>query len=301
VIALLLAAAQSLPQGPVDFSAHDLRMEMKDHRVLFLDGDVRLNRGGLLVTGDHAVADLANEQQKPKPAKGKQKQVAQAQSQAIDKFTIDGNVHVQRGTRTADGAHGVVDMPAQTLVLTGTEQEPPVLRDGTEQLSGDRILMHIDSEDVEVQKPHLLLHRSLPEGAEKKGAPQAVRVEAEHMDLHQAQRLARFTDDVVVRRADMVAKSPKMDARYDADGQLTTLQMRGGVDLRQGQRRATGQTADYDARLRKMVLLGDPKLYDRGDVLAGDRIELSLDTSEVHVEKGKGHLRPDIHKNEAQP
>jgi lipopolysaccharide export system protein LptA len=74
--------------------------------------------------------------------------------------------------------------------------------------------------------------------------------------------------------------------------------MRGGVDMRQGDRRATGQSADYDARARVMTLIGDPKLYDRGDVLAGDRIELSLDSSEVRVSKGKARLRPELHKDE---
>jgi lipopolysaccharide transport protein LptA len=125
-----------------------------------------------------------------------------------------------------------------------------------------------------------------------------MRVEADHLVLHSEARLARFTDDVVVRRGDAVMKSPRMDARYDKEGELTLLEMRGGVDLRQGDRRATGQSADYDAKARTMILLGDPKLYDRGDVLVGDRIELSLDSNEVRVAKGKAHLRPELHKDE---
>ncbi|MGE5047636.1 MAG: LptA/OstA family protein, partial [Deltaproteobacteria bacterium] len=108
----------------------------------------------------------------------------------------------------------------------------------------------------------------------------------------------RFTDDVVVRRGDAVVKSPRMDARYDGDGQLTRLELRGGVDVRQGDRRATGQTADYDAEQRTLVLLGDPRLYDKGDVLAGDRIALSLDSKEVRVDKAKGRLRPEAHRAE---
>jgi lipopolysaccharide transport protein LptA len=128
-----------------------------------------------------------------------------------------------------------------------------------------------------------------------------VRVEADHLVLVKASRLARFTDSVVVRRGDAVVKSPRMDARYDGEGQLTRLELRGGVDVRQGDRRATGQTADYDARQRTLVLLGDPRLYDQGDVLAGDRIALSLDSKEVRVEKAKGRLRPEAHKSEGAP
>jgi len=196
----------------------------------------------------------------------------------------------------------VVDMPAQTMVLTGTDQAPPVLHDGTETLEGDRILLHTDSDDVDVQKPRLVLHRALKQGAKQPKEPATpMRVDAEHLVLHNEQRLARFTDDVVVHRGDAVMRSPKMDAHYDKDGELTVLNMRGGVDMRQGDRRAVGQTADYDARSRVMVLLGDPKLYDRGDVLTGDRIEVALDSSEVRVQKGKAHLRPELHKDETQP
>jgi lipopolysaccharide transport protein LptA len=252
------------------------------------------------VTSDHAVAETADPAKKPPPAKKKrgQKEAAQATlgGQEVERFTVDGKVHVVRGARTADGEHGEMDVPAQTLVLTGTPAVPPVLRDGPETLSGERILLHLDSEDVDVTRPKLVLKRSLPEEKQKPAYP--VRVEAARLVVHKEARLARFTDDVVVHRADTVVRSPKMDAHYDNDGQLTTLQMRGGVDMRQGDRRATGQSADYDARSKTLVLTGDPKLFDRGDVLAGDRIEMLLDSKEVKVEKAKGRLHPELHKDE---
>ena len=304
MICLVLAAATAgLPPGPVEFSAQEMRFELKEGRVLFLDGDVHLKRGDLAVVSDHAIANLAEGKPKPAPApkkKGK-KQAATplAAGQEIEKFTVDGNVHVTRGTRTADGDHGVVDMPAQTMVLTGTDKAPPVLHDGAETLEGDRILLHTDSDDVDVQKPRLVLHRALKQGPKQPATP--MRVDAEHLVLHNELRLARFTEDVVVHRGDAVMRSPKMDAHYDKDGDLTVLNLRGGVDMRQGDRRATGQTADYDAKSRVMVLLGDPKLYDRGDVLTGDRIEVALDSSEVRVQKGKAHLRPELHKDEDHP
>lgn len=302
--ALLAASAPAgLPPGPVDFSAREMRFEAKDRRVLYLDGEVHLNRGDLTVLSDHAVADLADEHgPKPPPKKGKKgkgKKTAPA-AREIEKFTVDGNVHVSRGARTADGEHGVVDMSAQTLVLTGTRSAPPILHDGPEILEGERILLHTDTDDVDVQKPHLVLHRALAEKALPAGAQGPMRVDAERLVLHNQAKLARFTDDVVVRRGDAVMRSPRMDARYGKDGELTLLEMRGGVDVQQGDRRATGQSADYDAKARTMVLLGDPKLYDRGDVLVGDRIELSLDTSEVRVSRGRARLRPEAHRDESE-
>jgi lipopolysaccharide transport protein LptA len=297
-MAVLLAAAATLPPGPLDFKAQSMRIESRERRVV-LDGEVRLDRGDLVVTGDHAVAEYAQQKAKPEARKRASKAAAAETlgGQAVEKFIVDGKVHVQRGTRTADGEHGVVDVPGQTLLLTGTSSSPPILRDGSETLSGERILLRLDSEDVDVKEPRLTLRRSLVEqGPAIPAAP--MKVEADRLILMKAARLARFSDGVVVRRGDAVVKSPRMDARYDSEGQLTRLELSGGVDVRQGDRRATGDTADYDAQQRTLVLLGDPRLYDKGDVLAGDRIALSLDSKEVRVDKAKGRLRPEAHQAE---
>ena len=295
MIGLLLFAVAAVPSGPVDFQARDMRIEPQERRVV-LDGDVHLVRGDLTVTGKHAVAEYTKERPAPKTRVKSKTGSASVGGQTVDRFVVQGNVHVERGSRTADGEHGIVDVPAQTLVLTGTADAPPVVRDGGETLSGDRILLRMDSEDVDVIRPRVVLRRSLSEeGAAK--APK-VSVEADHLILLRARRLARFTNDVVVRRGDAVARSPRMEARYDSDGQLTRLELRGGVDVRQGDRRATGESADYDAQARTLVLVGNPKLYDQGDVLSGDRIDLGLDSKEVRMERARGRLRPDAHKGE---
>lgn len=294
---VFLVAVAALPPGPLDFKAKEMRIEPHTRRVM-LDGDVQLVRGDLRVFGQHAEAEYAEEAAAKKAPKRKSgKAEADLGGQSIERFTVDGNVHVQRGSRTADGERGVVDVPAQTLVLTGTAVAPPVVRDGTETLSGDRILLRLDSEDVAVVRPRVVLRRSLAEQAQAKPAV-PVKVEADRLVLLQARKLARFTEDVVIRRGDAVVRSPRMDARYGDDGELTRLELRGGVDVRQGERRATGQTADYDARSRTLILQGDPKLYDQGDVLSGERIDLALDSKEVRVERAKGRLRPEAHKGE---
>ena len=295
MMALLLAAA-AVPAGPVDFKALDMRIEPKSRRVL-LDGDVFLKRDDLTVTGEHAIAEYSQKKAEPAP-KPKKRKAAQPKlgGEAVDKFTVDGKVHVERGKRTADGDRGILDVPGQTLVLTGTPEVPPVLRDGSETLSGERILLRLDSEDVDVTRPKVVLKRSMTSEKQKSVVP--VRIEASSLTVHKEARLARFVDQVVVRRGDTIVKSPRMDARYDKDGQLTLLEMKGGVDMRQGDRRATGQNAEYDAVSKMLVLTGDPKLYDRGDVLAGDKIDMALDSKEVRVEKAKGRLHPEKHQDE---
>src|SRR5262249_35361845 len=180
-----------------------------------LDGSVRLSRDGMVVTGDRAVVEFAADDQvavRKKPRRRTREETA-LPGQKLERFTVDGNVHVQRGNRTADGAHGVYDSKAQTLLLTGDGKDEPVLRDGSETLTGDRILMRVDTEDVDVQRPKLLLRRAVPEAKEDADLP--TRVEAQKLSLDRSARLARFTDDVVMRRGDLVVRGPRMDARYD--------------------------------------------------------------------------------------
>ena len=98
-------------------------------------------------------------------------------------------------------------------------------------------LIALDNDDVEVQKPRLVLRRAMPD--EK--APVPMRVEATSLMVQKARQVAHFAGNVVVHREDMIVKSPRMDAIYDKDGQLTRLELRGGVDLREGDRRATGE------------------------------------------------------------
>ena len=299
--AVLAATAPAASRGPVDFTAQTMRLEPRDRRAR-LDTAVRLSRDGMVVTGDRAIVEFAPDddaqakQQRKSRRRGRNEPALLGQS--VDRFTVDGSVHVQRGSRTADGAHGVFDAKAQTLVLTGDGKNDPVLRDGSETLTGDRIVMRLDTEDVDVQKPRLVLRRSVPEAEDEPQLP--TRVEASRLALDRSERLARFTDDVVVRRGDVIVRGPRMDAHYDSSGQVTTLVLRGGVELRQGDRRAVAQNADYDARTREVVLTGEPRLFDRGDVLVGERIALALDSHEVRVERAHGRLRPEAHQDEAR-
>lgn len=313
--ALLLAAAAArapLPQGPVSFTAEQVTMDPRARKAV-LDGQVRLERGDLAVEGDHATAELlAPAAPVARGARRARTPAAGMGAQELRRFVVDGRVHVTRQARSADGAHAEYDALAQTLLLTGKNQsaqpgtpqaEGPVLKDGTETLLGDRILLHLDSDDVDVVRPRLVLRRApSPDGARtRRSAEDAavpVQVEAKRLQLDSGQRLARFSDDVVVRRGPMTVRGPRMDARYDRDGQLTHLVVTGGVELDEGDRRATGQKADYDAATRRLVLTGDPRLYDRGDQLAGERIEMALDSHEVKVDRARGRLRPERHQGE---
>jgi len=296
IFAALAIVAATVPPGPLDFTAQTLRTEPKERRA-YLHGSVQISRGDFVVLCDDAVADFAEDKPaRAKPGKGKKAQKTSAIAPGllgseVRHFTLDGHVRMQRGKRTAEAEHGELDNETQILVLTGKGTDEPVLRDGPETLTGERILLHLDSEDVNVVHPRLVLRRSVPESTEEKN-PSPTRVEASKLFLDRSEQLARFTDEVVVRRGDMTVRGPLMDARYDKSGEVTRLLLSGGVEMRQGDRRAVAQKADYDPRAKELILTGQPRLFDRGDALAGDRITVNLDSHEVRVDRAHGLLRP---------
>jgi lipopolysaccharide export system protein LptA len=293
LVALVLAAA-TVPPGPLDFTAQTLRTEPKGRRA-YLHGAVQISRSDLVVLCDDAVVDFAEEPAKAKPGSKKAQKASPMApgllGSEVRHFTLDGHVRMQRGKRTAEAEHGELDNEAQTLLLTGGGKEEPVLRDGPETLTGERILLHLDSEDVDVVRPRLVLRRSMPETPEEK-TPSPTRVEASKLFLDRSEQLARFTDEVVVRRGDMTVRGPLMDARYDKSGEVTRLLLSGGVEMRQGDRRAVAQKADYDPRAKELILTGQPRLFDGGDTLAGERITVNLDSHEVRVDRAHGLFRP---------
>ncbi|GAC1338075.1 MAG: hypothetical protein NVSMB23_05350 [Myxococcales bacterium] len=325
----LLAASggpSPMPRGPVVYSAERLTIDPDPRaRRVLLEEHVRLERGDLVVTGDRATGDLsapgaaARPKRRTRGASARKQEAplfAGGPGDEVRRFTVDGHVHVERQGRSADAAHAEYDGEKQTLLLTGASESAvpparggpsgPVLRDGSETLSGERILLHLETDDVEVSRPRLVLHRSEGpgdpgRGAAREGASQPVvpiRVEAQGLRLDAARRVARFSDQVVVHRGDVSVRGPQMDARYDKAGDLTQLLLSGGVELLEGDRRATGRAAAYDAATRKVVLTGNPTLYDRGDQLAGERIEMGLDSREVKVDRARGRLRPEVHQRE---
>src|SRR5713226_8469392 len=110
---------------PVDARGPGYRV----HGNGLLDRDVHLSRSDLTVTGQHALVEYEETTPPPRRKRSKQPAAAMLGGQSVRRFEVDGNVHVERGARTADGEHGVVDIQTQTIVLTGTPEAPPVLRD----------------------------------------------------------------------------------------------------------------------------------------------------------------------------
>jgi lipopolysaccharide transport protein LptA len=286
---------------PSRIGADVLTTDPKD-RLVHLDGHFWLTRGDLLVRGDRAVGE---------PAQGEEAKAAPGLVSSFKKVTVEGNVHVERAGRTADGQRAVYDLEASQVVLEGPAAPGaagPVLRDGQERLSGARVLLFTERDEVQVASPSLVLHRSQLAGKDEKGPPQPVQIDASQLRIDQERKVLHFTGDVRLQRGELLVRGPVLDARYGDEAaqggergqgqEIVEAVVSGGASLRQGARRATGQTATYTASDRKVVLLGDPRLYDQGDEARGERIELEVDSGRVRIEKVRSRIFPARHQGE---
>jgi lipopolysaccharide export system protein LptA len=129
-------------------------------------------------------------------------------------------------------------------------------------------------------------------GAERyltKGAP--VRIRSQKMAVFNKENRAVFTGQVVAIQGDLILRCHELVARYKAGGGLAGLVASGGVRVRKGKRRATGQQLQYDHDRRVMELSGAPRLFEKDSFVEGERILFHLDEDRVDVERPRGRLR----------
>lgn len=116
-----------------------------------------------------------------------------------------------------------------------------------------------------------------------------VSIEAETLEAtdDDGDRTLTFRKDVRVRQGDLVLRTGLLEAVYPAGAkQPSRLHARDGVLVRQGDREARCDRADYDGDTRKIICTGDAVLKAGGDELRGARIVFDLAERRVSVEGG---------------
>ena len=111
-------------RGPINISSDTLSLDYKGKTVLF-SGHVRAIQanGGQQLTCNQL------------------KVVYGKDFNDMKELIADGNVRMSQGTRWVTGDHAVMNQARQTVVLTGS----PVVHDGTDQITGSKITVHLDT------------------------------------------------------------------------------------------------------------------------------------------------------------
>lgn len=134
--------------GPIDIKSDKLELDYKNDSVLF-SGHVRAIQAGATLTSDSL-----------KVLYGKN-------FHQVKKMFANGNVRMSQGTRWATGEHAVLDQAAHTVTLTGN----PVVHNGPDQVTGSRIIVHLDSGKSEVMGARAVLFPKQGQTRDNKGAP----------------------------------------------------------------------------------------------------------------------------------
>lgn len=121
-------------KGPINIQSDTLSLDYKGKKVLF-SGHVHAVQQGSQLTSDTL---HVNYEQNFKDVKD---------------MTAEGNVRISQGTRWATSDHAVMNQKIQTVVMTGN----PVVHDGTDVITGDRITVHLDTGKSVVEHAHALI------------------------------------------------------------------------------------------------------------------------------------------------
>ncbi len=114
--------ANSKNRGPVDIQSDTMTLDYKGNAVLF-KGNVHAKQ---------ADGDLWTNSLDVKYGKD---------FHQIQEMLAEGNVRMSQGQRFCIGDHGVMNQAAHTVVLTGS----PSCHDDKDEISGDKIIVHLDT------------------------------------------------------------------------------------------------------------------------------------------------------------
>lgn len=126
------------PKAPITVTADTLEYDYKTNvvvyrgRVQVVQGAVQVKSDTLTVTLTRAAADTGAKEP-PDPG---------ARAQRVRDIVAVGNVRIDHGARWATGGRAVLDQTRRTLVLT----EDPVLRDGANEVAGERVVVYLDED-----------------------------------------------------------------------------------------------------------------------------------------------------------
>ncbi len=131
--ALFDAGSFGSKKEPIVVTSDTLEYDYKTNVVVYR-GDVIAAQGDTKVRSDTLTVTLAA-QKDSDPA-----DTAKKGDQRLQEVIAVGNVRIDNGTRWATGGRAVFEQATRMLVLT----ENPVLHDGANEVSGDRVTLYLD-------------------------------------------------------------------------------------------------------------------------------------------------------------
>jgi len=132
-------------KAPIDIKSESMSLDYQNHSVLWV-GNVKATQADAQLTSDQLRVNYFDKD-----------------FRQMKDMVADGNVRLSQGTRWATGKHGVMDQTKHTVVLTGS----PVAHDGSDQITGCKITVYLNTSQSVVDCAHAVLfpHSDVSPGA----------------------------------------------------------------------------------------------------------------------------------------
>lgn len=116
-----------------------------------------------------------------------------------------------------------------------------------------------------------------------------ITIKSDTLTTDNDRKMATFSGNVAARQGDLTIYSDSFVVVYsEASGEIGTAEASGNVRIVQGSRRAQADHAMYDAKSSKIVLDGNPKVFQNNDAISGKVITYYLDQDRSEVTSGSG-------------
>jgi outer membrane protein assembly factor BamD len=118
---------------------------------------------------------------------------------------------------------------------------------------------------------------------------QPIEITSDSVETFVKDNLIVFKGNVTARQKDMVIYADALEALIIEDGKgIEKVTADGNVKIQQGLRVANCQKAIYYNVERKVVLTGDPRVYEGENMVSGDEIIVDIEQNRVEVKGGPG-------------
>jgi len=113
-----------------------------------------------------------------------------------------------------------------------------------------------------------------------------VQIDAGDIDVDDRQNRVVFVGGVTATQAGLTVRSQRMLLNYEDEGSLaiSRITATGGVNVRRGNERASGDVAVYDLQRRIITMAGNVTLSRGGDTLRGGRLMIDLSSGRASVD-----------------
>ncbi|MFZ5470380.1 MAG: LptA/OstA family protein [Myxococcota bacterium] len=208
--------------------------------------------------------------------------------QDILRIEATGGVEVTDGDRWAKGERADFDNLTGVLVVTGA----PQARQGKNQVEGSKVTFTVGSDLLEVDDARTLFTDAPVAGTKQ----ERVRIDAKRLTLLGQKNQAVWSGKVRARRGTAEIFSEELIAHYTEGGaqEVTRLTALRGVEVKDGERWAQGDRADFDNRRGVLVLTGNPQARQGKNHLKGSRVELTVGTERLEVQDAVTVFEPEV-------